>query len=112
MWSVKASMKQQKGAVSLHSLCTCRGRVDIYMEPASVTVVMDIFVFLVGSNVQDESIDRRDESAETESWLYDHDESDTDASDGILDEKDTVLGRLSPSSTSCCDDGITAESNL
>ena len=106
-------MKQQKGAVSLHSLCACRGRIeDIYMETASVTVVMDAFVFLVGSNVQDESIDRRDESAETESWLYDHDESDTDANDGILDEKDTVLGRLSPSSTSCCDDGITVESNL
>ena len=76
--------------------------------PASVTVGIDVFVFLV-SNVQDESIDRRDESAETESWvLEDHDESDTDASDGILDEKDTVLGRLSPSSTSCCD-GIAAE---
>jgi len=73
------------------------------MAPASVTVGIDRFVFLLGSNVQDESMDRRDESAETESMvLDDQDESDTDASDSILDEKDTVLGRLSPSSP-CCD---------
>mmetsp|Transcript_10354 Transcript_10354/g.20750 ORF Transcript_10354/g.20750 Transcript_10354/m.20750 type:complete len:124 (-) Transcript_10354:609-980(-) len=90
----------------------CVKRYDIYMAPASVTVGIDRFVFLLGSNVQDESMDRRDESAETESMvLDDQDESDTDASDSILDEKDTVLGRLSPSSPSCCDD-ITEVSNF
>jgi hypothetical protein len=85
------------------------------MTPASFTVGIDLLdCFLVGSNVQDESMDRRDEeSAETESTvLDDHDESDTDdASDDFLDEKDTVLGLLLPSSTSC-DDGITTEPNF
>jgi hypothetical protein len=87
------------------------------MAPASFTVGIDLFdsCFLVGSNVQDESMDMRDEeSAEAESIvLDDHDESDTDdASDDFLDEKDTVLGLLIlPSSTSCVD-GITSESNF
>ena len=76
--------------------------------PASVRID-NTFVFLVvGSNVQEESIDNRDDSVEaTEPPVVldeDHDESDTDACsiDGIFDEKDTVLGRLLlPSSTSC-----------
>jgi hypothetical protein len=68
----------------------------------------------VGSNVQDESMDRIDEeSAWTDSIvLDDHDESDTDdVIDDFLDEKDTDLGRLVPSSASC-DDRITTESNF
>jgi len=93
----------------MFSLYACRGY-DIYMvvPAASITVAIDnTFVFLVvGSNVQEESIDNRDESVEVteeQAVLEDHDESDTDACiDGILDEKETVLGcLLSPSSTFC-----------
>lgn len=83
---------------------------------ASVTVVIDsTFDFLlVGSNVQEESIDSRDESVETEESpvvLEDHDESETDACiDGILEEKDTVLGRLLSSSSTSCGGGSAAVS--
>ncbi len=84
---------------------------------ASVTVAIDntFVVFLVvGSNVQEESIDNRDESVEvTEELavLEDHEESETDACiDGILDEKDIVLGRLLSTSSTSCGGGSTAVS--